>query len=64
VPVADREYTQVIRDSRRKWRDAHPDYQRNCWQTHLNVEKQSANREMLVAALAELGFGGFGITRR
>jgi hypothetical protein len=25
----DPEYSQVVRDSRRKWRDAHPDYQKN-----------------------------------
>lgn len=27
-------YAQVIRDSRNKWRDAHPDYQQTCRQSH------------------------------
>jgi len=31
---ADPEYAQVIRDSRRKWREAHPNYQKNYRQTH------------------------------
>ena len=30
----DPEYAQVVRDSRRKWREAHPDYQKNYWQNH------------------------------
>lgn len=30
----DAEYAQVVRDSRRKWRQAHPDYQRHYRQTH------------------------------
>jgi len=33
----------VIRDSRRKWRDAHPDYQKNYWQTHPHAAAR--NRE-------------------
>jgi hypothetical protein len=31
---SDSEYAQVVRDSRRKWRQAHPDYQKNYWRTH------------------------------
>ncbi len=27
-------YVQVVRDSRQKWREAHPGYQKNYWQTH------------------------------
>ena len=27
-------YAQVVRDSRQKWREAHPGYQKNYWQTH------------------------------
>ena len=30
----DPEYSEVVRDSRRKWRDAHPDYQKKYWQNH------------------------------
>jgi hypothetical protein len=30
----DPEYAEVVRDSRRKWRDAHPDYQKKYWQDH------------------------------
>ena len=26
-------HAEVVRDSRRKWRESHPDYQRNYWQT-------------------------------
>lgn len=31
---SDPEYAEVVRDSRRKWRQAHPDYQRNYRQKH------------------------------
>jgi hypothetical protein len=31
---SDPEYAEVVRDSRRKWRDAHPDYQKKYWQNH------------------------------
>ena len=27
-------YAEVVRDSRRLWRESHPDYQRNYWQAH------------------------------
>lgn len=30
----DSEYAEVVRDSRRKWREAHPDYQKNYRQSH------------------------------
>jgi hypothetical protein len=30
----DPEYAEVVRDSRRKWREAHPDYHKNYWQNH------------------------------
>jgi hypothetical protein len=36
-------YAQVVRDSRQKWRDAHPDYQKNYWQTH--PEAAARNRQ-------------------
>jgi hypothetical protein len=32
--ATDPEYAEVVRDSRRKWRDAHPDYQKAYRQTH------------------------------
>ena len=39
----DPEYAEVVRDSRRKWRDAHPDYQRNYWHNH--PEAAARNRQ-------------------
>lgn len=36
-------YAQVVRDSRDKWRAAHPDYQKTYWQTH--PEAAARNRE-------------------
>lgn len=30
-------YAEVVRDSRRKWRDAHPDYQKKYWQNHADA---------------------------
>lgn len=33
----------MVRDSRRKWREAHPDYQKNYWQTH--PEAAARNRQ-------------------
>jgi len=40
---SDPEYAEVVRDSRRKWRDAHPDYQKKYWQNHL--EAAARNRQ-------------------
>ena len=39
----DPEYAEVVRDSRRKWRDAHPDYQKKYWQNH--PEAVARNRQ-------------------
>jgi hypothetical protein len=39
----DPEYAQVVRDSRKKWRDTHPDYQRTYRQSH--PEAAARNRE-------------------
>jgi hypothetical protein len=39
----DAEYAQVVRDSQRKWRQAHPDYQRQYRQTHATQVER--NRE-------------------
>lgn len=37
----DAEYAQTIRDSRRKWREAHPDYQKNYWLTHPEAAERN-----------------------
>ena len=42
--LADPEYAQVVGDSRRKWREAHPDYQKNYWQTHPDAAAR--NRQL------------------
>ena len=39
----DPEYAEVVRDSRRKWRDAHSDHQKNYWQNH--PEAAARNRQ-------------------
>jgi hypothetical protein len=39
----DPEYAEVVRDSRRKWREAHPGYQKNYWQNH--PEAVARNRQ-------------------
>ena len=41
--LADPEYDQVVCDSRRKWREAHPNYQKNYRQTH--PEAAARNRQ-------------------
>jgi hypothetical protein len=43
--LADPEYAQVIRDSRRKWREAHPDYQRKYWQTHPDAADRNRQQQ-------------------
>jgi hypothetical protein len=40
----DPEYAQVVRDSRQKWRAAHPDYQKSYRQTH--TEAADRNRQL------------------
>ena len=42
--TADTEYAQVVRDSRRKWRQAHPGYQKVWRQSH--PEAQERNRQL------------------
>lgn len=42
---ADPEYAQVARDSQRKWRDAHPDYQKQYWQNHPEAAEQNRQRQ-------------------
>ena len=41
----DPEYAQVIRDSRRKWRDTHPDYQKNYRQTHPDAVARNRQQQ-------------------
>lgn len=41
--ATDPDYAQVVRDSRRKWRDAHPSYQAEYWRTHEDAADR--NRE-------------------
>lgn len=39
----DPEYAQIVRDSRNKWRQAHPDYQKQYWRAH--DQQAERNRE-------------------
>ena len=41
----DPEYAEVVRDSQRKWREAHPDYQQNCRQSHHQSAEQNRERQ-------------------
>ena len=43
--LADPEYAQVICDSQRKWREAHPDYQRNYWLTHPDAAAHNRQQQ-------------------
>ena len=43
--LADPEYAQVICDSRRKWREAHPDYQKNYWLTHPDAAAHNRQQQ-------------------
>jgi hypothetical protein len=38
-------YAEVVRDSRRKWREAHPDYQKNYWQTHPDAAARNRQQQ-------------------
>lgn len=42
---SDAEYAEVVRDSQRKWRDAHPDYQRNYRQSRPQSAEQNRERQ-------------------
>jgi hypothetical protein len=42
--ASDPEYAQVVRDSRRKWRQAHPGYQKVWRQSHPDAEER--NRQL------------------
>ena len=39
--ACDREYAEVVRDSRRKWREAHPDYQKTYRQAHTAAAERN-----------------------
>ncbi len=41
----DPEYAQVVRDSRKKWRETHPDYQKNYWLTHPEAAERNRQRQ-------------------
>jgi hypothetical protein len=41
----DPEYAEVVRDSRRKWREAHPDYQKNYRVNHPEVEARNRQQQ-------------------
>jgi len=38
-------YAQVVRDSRQKWREAHPDYQKNYWQAHPDAAARNRQQQ-------------------
>ncbi len=35
----------MVRDSRRKWREAHPNYQKNYWQSHPEAAARNRQRQ-------------------
>jgi len=43
--LTDPEYAQVVCDSRRKWREAHPDYQKNYWRTHPKAATRNRQQQ-------------------
>ena len=43
--AADAEYAQVVRDSRQKWRAAHPDYQKTYWQSHPEARARNLQQQ-------------------
>jgi hypothetical protein len=42
---SDPEYAEVVRDSQRKWRDAHPEYQQNYRQSHPESAEHNRDRQ-------------------
>ena len=42
---SDPEYAEVVRDSQRKWRDAHSEYQQNYRQSHPESAEQNRERQ-------------------
>lgn len=43
--ATDPEYAQVVRDSRNKWRAAHPDYQKNYWRNHPAAAERNRQQQ-------------------
>lgn len=43
--ATDPEYAQVVRDSRKKWRTEHPDYQKHYWQTHAEAAERNRQQQ-------------------
>ena len=41
----DPEYAQVVRDSRKKWREAHPDYHRSYWHNHTAAVERNRQQQ-------------------
>jgi hypothetical protein len=42
---SDPEYAEVVRDSRRKWREAHPTYQKLYWQDHPDAAARNRQQQ-------------------
>ena len=42
---SDAVYAQVVRDSRQKWRQAHPEYQKNYWRTHPSQAERNRQQQ-------------------
>jgi len=38
-------YAQVVQESRKKWREAHPGYQKQYWQTHPQAAERNRQRQ-------------------
>jgi hypothetical protein len=43
--ATDAEYAQVVRDSRKKWRQANPDYQKRYWRTHPEAAERNRQQQ-------------------
>ena len=43
--ASDPEYAEVVRDSRRKWREAHPDYQKTYRQEHAGAVERNRTQQ-------------------
>ena len=45
--ATDTEYDQVVRESRKKWRDEHPDYQKQYWEQHPEARERNRQQQHL-----------------
>lgn len=43
--ATDADYRQTCRDSQKKWRDSHPGYQKNYWQTHEQAAARNRQQQ-------------------